>query len=198
MTLIKYIKQKRIITIDDKVIARLNENESNIFLELASTSEVVTRQHLLDAGWPDTIVSSNSVNMAVRSIRSSTGLHDLILTAQGVGYSFNAEKYSIEFQIEAEAEQASITSSLQHKAKTKRCFTCYFIITIIIVIYFLIEFNSPNESCAILNSAKVCSASRLTEKDITDLKYKFETIPGKNYYYGKLNAYKEYVLIELE
>ena len=193
MQLIVYNKQKRFIILNKNIIARLNENESNIFLELASTSGDVTRQRLLDVGWPNTIVSSNSVNMAVRTIRSSTGLHDLILTKQGVGYTFNTQNYSIEYEVEQILKKTS-----QKKIQQKRCFLCYFILTFIIMIYISILISYPNVVCNMVSGAKVCSTNKLTKNELDELQLKFEILPNKEYYYGKINAYSEYALIEFE
>ncbi|MBL0573291.1 hypothetical protein JD522_07635 [Aeromonas hydrophila] len=76
-----------------KVIGRLNFSERIIFFSLIqSDSELVERETLLHVAWPNKIVTSNSLNVAVKSIRNvflGIGLDDVIITHVKKGFSWN-------------------------------------------------------------------------------------------------------------
>ncbi|PTT45931.1 winged helix-turn-helix domain-containing protein [Aeromonas sp. HMWF016] len=52
-------------------IGQLNDNELRIFIMLLDAKgEVLSKEHLLEMGWPGRVVVPNSLNMAIRKIRS--------------------------------------------------------------------------------------------------------------------------------
>lgn len=81
-------------------IGYLNIAERRIFTALAQTkNEIISREQLIDDAWPNKNVTPNSLNMAIKSIRSifmSAGYDDVITTHSKKGFSWN-DSYPVNF-----------------------------------------------------------------------------------------------------
>jgi len=84
---------------EGKLIGRLNAIEGRILLALVSSSgNIIDRDELLDTAWPNKSVTPNSLNVAVKKIRSifhNIINDEIIITHFKKGFSWN-EKYQIE------------------------------------------------------------------------------------------------------
>lgn len=191
------------------LLMRLNPHEAAILKLLNDNPLAVSRKDLLATGWPHTIVSENSINMAIKSIRSSTGLKNIITTEQGIGYSFNHEDYRINlvsnsFKDNADIPQSSqlpmvspvetITKVKSKKFNTPDIVSFFFSITIGLFFYF----SSEKVYCEKFEKIQICSVEK---KELT-LAKSLITTQSKNedrvYYYGRLNGYKEYNVVEIK
>lgn len=192
-----------------KLLMQLNAHETSILTLLNNNKLAVSRKDLLAAGWPNTIVSENSVNMAVKSIRSSTGLKDIITTEQGIGYAFNHEAYLLNVISNYFKENADTLEPCQPSTfidinretnltseKFNRFDVASFVISVVFGLCFY--FSSENEYCKKFDNIEICS---LEEKKINDAK---QLISSENksadvvYYYGRLNGHKEHTIVEIK
>lgn len=86
-------KQIRFISLDDNVLASLNRAEINILIKLIDMQPlVVSREILLSSGWPGRVVGPNSLNMAIKSIRTALdtlGESDIIITVPKEGFKLS-------------------------------------------------------------------------------------------------------------
>ncbi|MFQ2114640.1 transcriptional regulator [Aeromonas veronii] len=76
-----------------KRLGRLNSSESEVLVLLyQNKGNLVSKDSLLDAGWPNKIVTPNSLNMAVKNIRvcfEKLNIDDVIITHVKKGFSWN-------------------------------------------------------------------------------------------------------------
>lgn len=190
-------------------LMQLNAHEASILSLLNDSDMAVSRKELLAAGWPNTIVSENSVNMAIRSIRSSTGLKDIIITEQGVGYSFNHEVYLLSVISNAskkDAEtldlpQSSFNSAVEAESVIKSGGVDFYdVISLLLGVVFglFFYFKTGSEYCETFDAVKVCSVEVKDLETAKDLILLENGNKGGVYYYGRLNAYKEYAVVEVK
>ncbi|MEM5506709.1 helix-turn-helix domain-containing protein [Shewanella frigidimarina] len=190
------------------LLMRLNIHEAAILRLLIENKVPTSRKDLLVAGWPDTIVSENSVNMAIKSIRSSTGFKDIITTEQGIGYCFNHEKFRFDISsdfsqenadIPQLSEQSVVRTAHEFKKNKLKIFSRLDIVNICFSTAFglFFYFSSENEYCKNFDEIKICSVETQSfELARTLISMQNET-EGKVYYYGLLNGYKEYIVVEI-
>lgn len=119
---------------------RLSESELNILLYMINNQgKVIDKEALLSIGWPNRIVVTNSLTVAIASIRRVLGFYDSIYVEKGVGYSLS-DTITIK---QAQKDEVSVTknelekeySEYKSKALTKntnRIFKITFIISSII------------------------------------------------------------------
>lgn len=108
--MITIIPSSRLVYRDSECIGNLSQSEINILCRLKqSEGSTVSRDELLNAGWPDRIVVANSVNMAIKNIRDVfSRVHDapVIITNPKEGFTLLSGIITIEpSQLAAASEQ---------------------------------------------------------------------------------------------
>lgn len=80
-------------TIVDGESVSLTKTEFELLgMLLKHSGQVLSRQHIYDAVWPDVVVSSRTVDVFVTRIRKKIGRYGkLIVSRQGYGYCFKSE-----------------------------------------------------------------------------------------------------------
>ena len=89
---IEFQPQKRTIRNEDGNFIKISESESLIFKELIdNVGQKVTKERLLSVGWPEKIVVTNALTVAISNLRNITQLHSFIKTEKSVGYSLSID-----------------------------------------------------------------------------------------------------------
>jgi DNA-binding winged helix-turn-helix (wHTH) protein len=193
------------------LLMRLNIHEASILLLLIENKVPTSRKDLLAAGWPHTIVSENSVNMAVKSIRSLTGFKDIITTEQGIGYCFNHENYRIDVSSNSSqdnayiphlSDQSVVSSTQEFKNVKSRTFSRIDVVNIVFSTAFglFFYFSSENVYCQKFDKIEICSIETQSFKlarTLILMQNETKNTEEKVYYYGLLNGYKEHVVVEI-
>lgn len=84
------------LTLDGEKVARLSVSESCVLALLAShEGTLLSKDQLLDAGWPDKVVSPSSLTVAIKNIRKALSTRDTptyIETLHRKGYIYHGEE----------------------------------------------------------------------------------------------------------
>lgn len=107
---------------NDSEVGRLNYSERLIFMRLISNrNKIISKDELLAAGWPERIVVSNSLTIAVRNIRSSlerAGIYNEPETVPKMGYKLSIEVISIDDSMQQQIENVSMSNSALNQTST--------------------------------------------------------------------------------
>lgn len=108
---------------DDKWLGRLNNSEYGVITCLYENKDkIVSHDELLTAGWPSKIVAPNSLNVAIKNIRTHLGkahFEGVIETHVKKGFSWHSE-YVLDIVdvIESEQVEAKVFSAPQNLIST--------------------------------------------------------------------------------
>lgn len=95
---LNFDKESGDLLLGDKRLGRLSHSEHEVLACLyRRNGHIVSREDLLDAGWPNKIVTLNSLNVAIKNIRSyleKANMDDAIITHVKRGFSW-CNKYNI-------------------------------------------------------------------------------------------------------
>ncbi|WP_182038510.1 winged helix-turn-helix domain-containing protein [Vibrio alginolyticus] len=201
--MVKYINKETNLLTDENgaSLKKLSEAESNLLLEfIAHRGQCLSRERLISAAWPDTIVVENSLNMAIKKLRA-VGIN--IETIPRKGYTL----VDSDVKLISEKEQAKqfddsntlstsyinkkhTSSSPEHRPpsdkqssfRRKLMATVVIIyLLLLIVINLILESAKPNIKCYEYKQVKVCTTDdhfESTSKEVSHL-------PPGTYIYGK-------------
>lgn len=103
-------------------LGRLNTSESYVLMHLyLHKGDLVSKDTLLDIGWPGKVVTPNSLNMAIKNIRScfeKINCDDVIITHVKRGYSWNPAYLLIIEDIEKD-ENADKGNDITHPSTSE-------------------------------------------------------------------------------
>ncbi|QSR71980.1 winged helix-turn-helix domain-containing protein [Aeromonas jandaei] len=178
------------VIFDGENIGTFNSSELAIVVYLIKREgQVVSKDELLAAGWPNRVVVSNSVNMAIKSIRTTFARatqEQVILTIPREGYRLMPGFIVLTSDVETETETETETDSIETtRAKVKKDIvkknyilnrgnriSYYWIVFLIIsailwVSFFKIFLLERNLACVTLKDKVVCATEGVDlSKDI--------------------------------
>ncbi|ENP8456886.1 winged helix-turn-helix domain-containing protein [Photobacterium damselae] len=186
--------QKSAYTADD-ITTKLSASETKILQYLIDNSgEIVSRETLLDIGWPEKIVVPNSLNVAIANLRKAFKTkNEIIITIKGAGFTvakntfvkqqqtINEEELSQETLEAVDVSQPSILdvkteanipkeSLLQgecrnkHKVNWQR--SCTAILSVFAVLWVLLWLSSwQTPPCVAFENQKVCGNIELLKPE---------------------------------
>lgn len=182
-------------------LKKLSEAESNLLLEfIAHRGQCLSRERLITAAWPDTIVVENSLNMAIKKLR---GVGINIETIPRKGYALIDddvrlinEKRSTEQLADNNAQSTSDIDQKHTSLLSKRLssgnrqsgfgrklkviiIVIYF--ALLMVINFILESSKPNIKCYEYNQVKVCT----TDDNFEGTNKEISHLPPGTYIYGR-------------
>lgn len=193
-----------------KTIARLGSSETLVLSFLIENSGMlVSKDELLDFGWPDRFVTQNSLSTAIKKIRKlllQTSPNLSIETVHRKGYIFHKQTIScaligtrtelpiIDASPRKEAQQEVIepnstfepsphTESLSHHHSLCMSTLFYFLITLFFALSFFTYINKGDLFCYQINNAKVCGIFELDKADMTVINNEVQYKSG-DYVYG--------------
>lgn len=166
-------KQVRSISLDDNVLASLNRAEINILIKLIDMQPlVVSKEVLLSSGWPGRVVGPNSLNMAIKSIRTAfdtLGESDIIITVPKEGFKLSEH---VKFRPISKSNKTLHNPHLVKESENTSTFTLPINISLALLVLLTLfmtklffVFNQPKIECkSVSKEIEVCTI----EPDIFD------------------------------
>lgn len=159
-------KHPRSISLDDKRLASLNRAEINILKTLIDMQPLVaSKETLLSSGWPGRVVGPNSLNMAIKSIRTALdtlGASDIIITVPKEGFKLSENVQFLQhIKIKEGTHEPPPIKEISNPSTFKTplnssLFLLAFLALVTIKSFFL--FSQPNIECKKINEKiKVCA-----------------------------------------
>ena len=102
---------------NQETTTKLSASETKILQFLIDNSgEIISREKLLEIGWPDKVVVPNSLNVAIANLRKAfKSKNEIIITIKGAGFTI-ANNTFIQQQFQPEA----IIDTKQHHAEQQQ------------------------------------------------------------------------------
>lgn len=159
-------KQPHSISLDDKGLASLNKAEINILKKLIDMQPLVaSKEVLLSSGWPGRVVGPNSLNMAIKSIRTALdtlGASDIIITVPKEGFKLSETvkflqqiKSDTVFHAPPPMKESSNPSTFRTSLNSSLILLAFLSL---FTIKFFFLFSQPNIECKKINEdIKVCA-----------------------------------------
>lgn len=151
-------EQPRSIYLDEKVFASLNRSEINILKKLIDMQPLVaSKEVLLSSGWPGRVVGPNSLNMAIKSIRTTLdtlGVSDIIITVPKEGFRLSENVKFLQVSKDNENEHDNFSVKESSTASTASTFKIPLKISLALLTLFslvifklFLLFNQPKIDC---------------------------------------------------
>lgn len=186
---------------NDSVVAQLSVSEAQVLQCLMdSRGELVTKEMLLDVGWPNKVVQPNSLTVAIKNIRkalANIAIDVSIETRHRKGYiyhSANTADNSVEhIPSEAPPGYSHLTSNNAEPTKHEQPWSDVYhfvinlifyaaVITLIFWSLFISSLDSPL-ICHKISNATLCGFSELNSDDRAHLDERVKALEG-TYLYG--------------
>ena len=107
--------QKSVFTTPDSS-TKLSASESKVLQYLIEhKGEIVTRDKLLDIGWPDKVVVPNSLNVAIANLRKAFRCNqDIIITIKGTGFTIALDTFTTSLNEAPHSMASSLLESINN------------------------------------------------------------------------------------
>ncbi|HBN6293902.1 TPA: helix-turn-helix domain-containing protein [Vibrio parahaemolyticus] len=200
--MVKYINKETNLLSDENGVnfQKLSEAESNLLLELiAHRGQCLSREQLITAAWPNTVVVENSLNMAIKKLR---GVGINIETVPRKGYTLiddNVRLINEKQQIEQLADTNDLSTSeidkkdinlppkysssrnkqIGFSRKLKAILIIYLLL--LVVTNLILESAKPNIKCYNYQKVKVCT----TDDDFESATKEMSHLAPGTYIYGR-------------